>query len=297
MQIGDFELIEPIPELNKPHMLVSLEPWINVGSVGTLTLETLEKHFVAQDLGRLRDPGSFYDFTRYRPTMYRLEGSRRINVPNTVLRYGKGLGENDVLFLHIMEPHNRGEDLVDSVFQIAKKLDVKRYCQIGSMYGPSPHTRPLRTSGSSTEKSVQQFFKKENIHGSGYEGPTSIIAMVTEKVREINIETLSMILQLPSYAQLEENYKGQEVMLRLIMDLYGFDVELSDIAKEAERQRIELEKAIKVDPRMVAVVRQLENIYDQEHVPELAKKDEHPLSPEVENFLREIEKEDNPSEE
>ncbi len=65
MQIGDFELIEPIPELNKPHMLVSLEPWINVGSVGTLTLETLEKLFVALDLGTLIDPGTFYDFTSF----------------------------------------------------------------------------------------------------------------------------------------------------------------------------------------------------------------------------------------
>jgi len=296
MQIGTFKLIEPIPDLKKPHMLVSLEPWINVGSVGTLTLSTLEKHFVAQDLGKLSDPGTFYDFTRYRPTMYRLEGTRRINVPNSVLKYGKGFGENDVLFLHIMEPHNRGEDLVESVFQIAKEFDVQRYCQIGSMYGPAPHTRPLRASGSSTEETVQKYFKKENIHGSGYEGPTSIMAMVTEKVRQINVETLSMILQLPSYAQLEENYKGQEVMLRLIMGLYGFELELSDIAKEAERQRLELEKAIAVDPRMVAVVRQLENIYDQEEVPELAKKDDPPLSPQVEKFLREIEKKDGPPE-
>ena len=83
MRIGAFELDEPLPELHDPHVLAMLDPWIDVGEVGTLTLNWLENHFQAEDLGRISRPGHFFDFTRYRPTVYYdEEGRKQISVPN-----------------------------------------------------------------------------------------------------------------------------------------------------------------------------------------------------------------------
>ena len=48
MRLGNFEISEPAPELRDPHLLVVLKPWIDVGSVGTLALETLERHLGAE---------------------------------------------------------------------------------------------------------------------------------------------------------------------------------------------------------------------------------------------------------
>lgn len=47
MRLGIFELIESLPELRNPHIITILQPWIDVGSVGTLTLGTLEDQFNA----------------------------------------------------------------------------------------------------------------------------------------------------------------------------------------------------------------------------------------------------------
>ena len=65
MLLGNFEINEPVPNLRNPHLMVVLKPWIDVGSVGTLALETLERHLGAENLGGLARPGEFYDFTRY----------------------------------------------------------------------------------------------------------------------------------------------------------------------------------------------------------------------------------------
>ena len=64
MRVGAFEISEPVPELHDPHALVMIRPWVDVGSVGTLTLARLERHFAAKDLAKLARPGNFFDFTR-----------------------------------------------------------------------------------------------------------------------------------------------------------------------------------------------------------------------------------------
>ena len=147
MRIGAFEVSDELPQLRDPHIFAILQPWIDVGSVGTLALGTLESQFNATELGRLARPSQFYDLTRYRPMLYRRKGERIVEIPNTIVRYATGDGDNDFIFMHILEPHNNGEDFVDSLLELTDRLNVRRYCQVGAMYGSAPHTRPLLASG------------------------------------------------------------------------------------------------------------------------------------------------------
>ncbi len=79
VRIGAFETVDPVHHLRDPHVLAIVRPWADVGNVGTLVLSSLESRFGARYLGRLAKPGDFYDFTRYRPTIYFEEGNRRVN--------------------------------------------------------------------------------------------------------------------------------------------------------------------------------------------------------------------------
>src|SRR4030065_1770287 len=97
MKIGAFEVNEPIPELKEPHVLAPLRPWIDVNNVGSLTLDGLEAQFGAKELAKLARPGNFFDFTRYRPTVY-LEGEdRRLKIPNPTLSYARRAKGKDFL--------------------------------------------------------------------------------------------------------------------------------------------------------------------------------------------------------
>ena len=89
MRIGAFELNEPVPELNDPHVFAMIRPWVDVGSVGTLTLNRLERYLGSTELGKLARPGNFFDFTRYRPTMKNVDGRREVKIPNSIIRYAK----------------------------------------------------------------------------------------------------------------------------------------------------------------------------------------------------------------
>jgi hypothetical protein len=98
MRIGAFELQDPVPELREPHALVMLRPWVDVGSVGSLTLRRLERHFGAKELGKLARPGTFFDFTRYRPTTRLVDGRRETTFPNANVRYAQPEAGPDLLF-------------------------------------------------------------------------------------------------------------------------------------------------------------------------------------------------------
>ena len=105
MRLHAFDLVDPVPELNDPHALAVVRPWIDVGSVGSLLLSCLEAHLGSIELAKLARPGNFFDFTRYRPTMTRQENSSEVEVPNTIVSYGRQSGGHDFLFLRLLEPH------------------------------------------------------------------------------------------------------------------------------------------------------------------------------------------------
>ena len=216
MEIGAFEIKDDVLELEHPRMIVTLRPWIDVGSVGTMVFSYLDNLFDTQPVGKLNHPGQFYDFTRYRPTMYRIEGVRNIDVPNSSLRGTKDYMGHDYLFLRILEPHLNSELVLDSIVEVAQYYSASMYWQIGSMYGATQHTRALTITGWSSEEKIQQCFEELGIHASTYEGPTSIMSMATEKLRDKGIATSHTLVQLPPYARLEEDYRGQEQILTLL---------------------------------------------------------------------------------
>ena len=74
MEIGWFDFDPPEVPLRDPHAIVMLRPWINVGNVGTIVLSRLASIYHAEEVARLRRPGHFYDFTRYRPAMKWADG-------------------------------------------------------------------------------------------------------------------------------------------------------------------------------------------------------------------------------
>ena len=148
MRIGAFELIDELPSFQDLHVISMLRPWIDVGNVGTIALNKLEKHFGAKELGRLARPGTFFDFSRYRPIVRNMEGKRSLTIPNSIINYAIRDDGPDLLFFHILEPQSFGEDYTDAILEVLDSLKITRYIRIGGMYDAVPHTRPILVTGS-----------------------------------------------------------------------------------------------------------------------------------------------------
>jgi hypothetical protein len=284
-----FDLTEPVPEVASPHLLIALQPWIDVGSVGTMTLSFLEQQWDANEIGKLSRPGTFYDFSRYRPMLFRREGERHVAVPNTFLRHAKSPAGDDWFFLHALEPHSHGEDYVEAVFSVLQRFGVKQYTLIGSMYAPVPHTRDPIASGGAASDDLRAKLQGAGVRESNYEGPTTILATMPLMASADGIETASIIVQLPAYIQLERDYCGAETLLQLLSQAYSLGLDLTPLHDESERQRTATLASVADNPQLQSMVAELERVYDAERPAQSVEEaDGAPLSPELEGFLKDV---------
>ena len=261
MRIDAFDVKEPIPKLNDPYAFAILRPWIDVNNVGTLVLNELETQFGAVELARLAKPGHFFDFTRYRPTLYLEEGVRKVSIPNVTLRYAKREGGNDLLFLRLLEPHALSEVYVDSVLSLLKTFKVKKYILLGSMYDVVPHTRPLIVNGGAIGREAEQELRKSGALPSHYQGPTTITILITQKAQEFGIETSWFIVSLPQYVLLEEDYLGKVRLMEILNLLYHIPIAKRDFEMALE-QRSLISQKVERTPELKNLLPQLETMYE-----------------------------------
>ena len=290
MRIGAFEINEPVPELHQPHAIAMVRPWVDVGSVGTLTLRRLERHFDAKEIGKLARPGHFFDFTRYRPTTRFVDGTRVVTVPNSTISYAQPEDGPEFLFFHLLEPHAMGEDYTESVVEVFKFFGVSRYCRLGAMYDAVPHTRPLLVTGalgSATPLEGKTVPIRER--QSRYQGPTTILNLIADNASELGIDTMNLMAHLPQYVQLEEDFHGTSRMLDVLASLYSIPDELAP-RRRGERQYRELDSAVDRNDELKGLISQLETYYDShydtENSAESTGATSTPLPPEIERFLQ-----------
>ena len=288
MNIGAFEIQEPLPDLQEPHVLSLLVPWVDAGSVGTLALTKLESYFHARELGKLSSPGVFFDFTRYRPIIHSVEGRRVTSIPNSNIYFSHKEEGQDFLFLHLMEPHANAEEYIESVVQLLKSFGIKRYCRIGGMYSSVPHTRPLRVMGSPGTEQIEGlmglvFPRRSN----NYQGPMSIMGLVSEELEKVGVETLSLMVQLPQYLDLEEDYSGEASLLKVICALYQLPDFLAD-PDPGIRQYMDLSAQVEVDSEIQELVKQLEGMYDARADSHSEEASQPPLSSQIDQFLQDL---------
>ena len=285
MKIGDFEINVPDPPLRDPHCIAILKPWINVGNVGQIVLRRLGRMYSAERVGQLDRPGKFYDFTRYRPAYRSEQGSRDFLLANSVIYYSLRETGQDLIFLHLLEPHLYGEDYVDSVLELLKFFKASSYALVGGMYDFVPHSRPLLLSswggsqtGEDATPSVSALHKIDDRQAS-------ITDLIAPRAAELGIETKTYAVHLPRYLQLKEDQAGVARIMEALCSSYDLPSTLIDHA-QGEQQYATVQSQISETEGGETLVRHLEDRYDEWQrelgTPSL------PLPPKVEEFLREL---------
>lgn len=285
--MGIFELVEPLPELREPHALVVLRPWIDAGNSGTLTIAGLEDRFGATELARIKRPGNFFDFTRYRPMMYWKDGVRQVTVPNTVITCAVREEGNDFIFIHLLEPHMLAELYTRSIVRLLQRMGVRRYCLIGSMYDMVPHTRPQLVTGGAVGDRAVDALDNAGVSSSDYQGPITICHLISQEANELGIESMNVLAHLPQYTELEEDYTGQVRLMEVINSIYGIPLDEADLER-ADLQTANIDDLVARNPQMKEIVTHLEAHYDA-RIADSAPEGMPRLSPEIEKFLKEME--------
>jgi len=282
LNIEEFDLNIPISSYKNSHFISILRPWINVGNVGHNAISRLVKIFELEELGKLNKPSKYYDLTRYRPEILNDNGERRIRIPNSVI-FGKRVpSEQNIFLIYMLEPHAFAEDFNEAIIDLINKLDGKRYISIGGMFDSVPHTKPLPVTGSYKGWIPPSPLDETLKSNSSYVGPTSMTSQLSQILnKKLSIETLSLMVHIPLYIKLEDDYLATYRLLETLSKIYNFDKNLPEL-ENGEKQYKDIHKNLINNSQVSEMIKQFEeeNKYSE---------DKLDLSPEIENFLKDLE--------
>lgn len=283
MRVGAFE-VEDLNEYPREPVAISvLWPWIDVNSVGSLVLREIRDRFSASFFAKLRNPGTFYDFTRYRPIIDLEEGIKDLRIPNSTVFYARREKSPDILLLRMREPHSNGEYFVSSVVKLLKRFDVRTYILVGSMYDAVPHTKPLLVSGYGMGEKAREILNELKVLPITYRGPSSIVNLVAKRLSEDGVDILVFIVSIPHYVILDEDYAGKLRLIELLGRIIDIPVDEADYLKVLEQKNMILD-LVERSPELKSAIPQLEKLYEA-RIKVIEKEGAYELSPEMEELL------------
>jgi hypothetical protein len=111
--------------------------------------------------------------------------------------------------------------------------------------------------------------------------------LISQDAAKLGIETINIMARLPQYTQLEKDYTGQVRLLEVINSLYGIPIDEA-IVHRAEQQIKDIDIEVNRSQKIKEIVTHLEAYYDAQSATK-PKKEKPGLSPDIENFLKEME--------
>lgn len=257
------------PKLKKPHMVLGFSGWMDGGEVSTGTVEYLKTKLKAKKFAEIT-PENFYIFnfpapmelsSLFRPYTKIEEGIvKDFCFPKNEFFYVK---KNDLILFLGKEPNIGWENYADCILELAQKFGVKKMYFAGSVAGPIPHTREPRVFSFVSKEQLKVKLKNYGVKFTDYEGPASIVTLLTKLSEDKDIEMINFVSEIPIYVQ-TRNPKCIEALVKRLIKLLDIDINIDDLHKMSNELEERLDRAIQEQPELSKQVRRLEEIYDRE---------------------------------
>ncbi|WP_089944276.1 PAC2 family protein [Candidatus Entotheonella palauensis] len=279
---------------NLSTMVMAFGGWIDAGEAATGAMRHLVRHLSAPRLASI-DPEAFFIFTQERPeARMTSDGNRAIRWPRSEFyTWQPPGGQPGMLLFRGMEPNQLWRTYSNMFLDLVEQCGVKRIVSIGALLAGSPHTRPTRVTGRSTDPEWQVLMEDWGIYRRpSYQGPTGISTILLEAAHQRGISSLSFMGQAPHYLQVTSNPSVIQALLTHVNRLLGLGLDVSRLDAAVEAFRTKCDQLVANDPSTQSHVQQLEQEYDSESDEEPDALDSEELNSDqlmqdLENFLRE----------
>jgi proteasome assembly chaperone (PAC2) family protein len=227
------------------------------------------------------DPEEFHNFTETRPHVRLAEGmTRRIHWPEHTFSWAKTDDVGDVVLFRAVEPELRWRTYTETIAGLAQSLGCRLVVTLGALLTDTPHTRPVRVTGTAHN---QQLVERLGLTRSHYEGPTGIVGVVHDALARAGIASASLWAGVPHYLGRAPAPPATLALVSRVAELLEVDVDVERLRMAATEWREEVDEAVRDDDEASAYVATLEAADDEE----VQNVDVEGLAAEAERFLRE----------
>lgn len=277
------------PHLRRPLLIAGFAGWNDAGEAASSAVRFIHRRWRCETVAEI-DPEEFYDFTQLRPQVRMVKGERIIEwPPNTFSAKRAEHLDRDILLLMGIEPHLSWKTYVDAVIQVCREFQVEGVLVLGALLSEVSHARPVRVSGSATHEWLADPLGLGTRTRSNYEGPTGIVGLLGQALREAGIPSATMWANMPFYVQRTPNPKGSLALLERINRGLGFDLTLHDLEVFAARFEAQVAADIESNPEIAEYARRVAEVQDEDE-DQPAMIDEAEELPDAESMVEDLER-------
>ncbi len=250
------------PDLRRPLFVIAFEGWNDAGDAATQAVDYFAQEWRASRCATI-DPEEFYDFTVTRPTVRPVTGGGRLlEWPQVeVLAAEVPSGAHDVLLLRGVEPQLRWRTFCEAVVSIVETMGAELVVVLGALLADVPHTRPVRITGTSTDRELAG---RAGFTTSTYEGPTGIVGVLVDALRQADLPAASLWAAVPHYVHQVPSPKAALALVERAAELLGAPVDPGALREAAVAYEQQVSERVADDDDAAAYVAQLEDAEDLE---------------------------------
>ena len=242
------------PILGEPVLMMAFEGWNDACESASSAIRFVDAHLRGVPLAEI-DPDDYYDFTVRRPQVQYTQGhSGSIEWPRNDFRYGVTEEGVELITGLSIEPHMRWRSYCESVVELAVDMGVQRCLLLGAYLADVVYSQPVAVSGFASDATLLERF---DVDPTTYEGPTGIVGVLANALREEGVEVLSLWAGLPHYISATPNPRGALALLRKVSQYLDVPFDLEKLKAEALRFEEEISKVVSSDEELSDYVKEL----------------------------------------
>jgi len=275
--------------LHEPVLLVMLTGWIDAAGAAAAAAETVVQECATTPIVRF-DDDTFIDYRARRPVMELRDGVNTDLVWSTTeLRAGRSTSGRDVLVLVGPEPDMAWRRFGRAIAEISTNLGVTKMVAFGAYPFATPHTRGSRLSCTSPSTDV---LASVTFARSTVDVPAGMASALEHALHAQRIPALGIWVQVPHYVAGLPYPAASVALLDGFAEFTGIEIAAADLRAAIAPQRHRIDATIEQNPDHVAMLHQLEELYDASidgevtSGPSLEMQSGDDLAAEIQDFLR-----------
>jgi proteasome assembly chaperone (PAC2) family protein len=248
------------PQLRTPVLVAAFEGWNDAGDAASDAVRWLARTFGAREFASL-DAEEYFDFQAARPQVELVDGTvRRLSWPSVrFLAAPGGRAGRDVVLCLGIEPNLKWPTFCADVLSVASETGCDTAITLGALLADTPHSRPVRVSGSAIDDETAA---RLGIERSRYEGPTGIVGVLHNAARDAGLTTGSFWAPVPHYVATPPNPKATRALLDRLSVFLRIDIDLTDLDIAAAAWERSVAEVVAGDSDVTSYVERLEARYD-----------------------------------
>ena len=257
---GLFSLIQELPELDRPVLVVALDGFIDAGNAAQLARTHLLGSLESQVIATF-DVDQVFDYRGRRPEMlFVTDHWESYTAPELKLHAVRDSAGTDFLLLAGAEPDLQWERFAAAVELIVQRLGVRLVIALDAIPMGVPHSRPATViaRGSSPEL-VGEY---SNWLGT-VQVPASAGHLIEFRLSESGVDSTGFAVNVPHYLAHLDYPAAALTLVECVAKAAGLVLPTEALQEAATASRIDLDVKVAASEQITAVVRALEQQYDE----------------------------------